>query len=62
MPNDRCPKCGGRMFYDDYEDEYYCANCGYRIEARKWVRLQALQSRNQNTPASGRELKKREDD
>lgn len=40
MPDDHCPKCGGKMFYDNYEDEYYCANCGYRIEAKKWLKLQ----------------------
>lgn len=40
MPTSPCPKCRGKMFYDNYEDEYYCGNCGYRIEAKKWKRLQ----------------------
>ena len=31
----RCPKCGGRMYYNYLLHEYVCESCGYQ-ETLKW--------------------------
>jgi DNA-directed RNA polymerase subunit RPC12/RpoP len=35
QPNTVCPKCGGRLFFEERrpleEPEWTCINCGYRV-------------------------------
>lgn len=39
MASLRCPPCGGRVFYDEDDDELYCIRCARRwfLEDGKWV-------------------------